>query len=113
MFKARPKNGERKFVALKKIIMDNEKEGFPITAIREIKILQQLKHENVIHLLEICRTKPTQYNRFKTFFFLVFEFCDHDLAGLLNNVQVKFHLGDVKRIMQQVCIFISIILILF
>ena len=27
-------------VALKKVKMDNEKEGFPITAIREIKILK-------------------------------------------------------------------------
>lgn len=30
---------------------------FPITALREIKILQLLKHENVVNLLEICRTK--------------------------------------------------------
>ena len=40
-------------VALKKVKMDNnEKEGFPITAIREIKILQALKHENIINLRE-------------------------------------------------------------
>ena len=30
------------YVALKKVKMDNEKEGFPITAIREIKILKSL-----------------------------------------------------------------------
>lgn len=30
---------------------------FPITALREIKILQLLKHENVVNLIEICRTK--------------------------------------------------------
>lgn len=29
-----------KMVALKKVRMENEKEGFPITAIREIKILK-------------------------------------------------------------------------
>ncbi|KAG9147672.1 hypothetical protein Leryth_015735 [Lithospermum erythrorhizon] len=45
------KTGE--IVALKKIRMDNEKEGFPITAIREIKILKKLQHENVIKLKEI------------------------------------------------------------
>jgi serine/threonine protein kinase len=37
-------------VALKKVLMENEKEGFPITALREIKILQLLRHENVVNL---------------------------------------------------------------
>lgn len=37
VFKARNK-ASRKEVALKKILMDNEQEGFPITAIREIKV---------------------------------------------------------------------------
>ncbi len=44
-------------VALKKIRMDNEKEGFPITAIREIKLLKNLDHENVIRLKEIVRSQ--------------------------------------------------------
>ena len=33
------------------------KEGFPITAIREIKILSSLQHENVVKLREIVRSK--------------------------------------------------------
>jgi len=33
-------NGQGIYAALKKVKMDNEKEGFPITAIREIKILK-------------------------------------------------------------------------
>ena len=44
-------------VALKKIRMDNEKEGFPITAIREIKLLKRLNDENVITLKEIVRSQ--------------------------------------------------------
>ncbi len=44
-------------VALKKIRMDTEKEGFPITAIREIKILSTLQHENVVNLREIVRSE--------------------------------------------------------
>ena len=47
-------------VALKKIRMDNEKEGFPITAIREIKLLKNLHHENVINLKEIVRSQSEQ-----------------------------------------------------
>jgi serine/threonine-protein kinase BUR1 len=40
-------------VALKRIFMHNEKEGFPITAIREIKILKALNHPNVVKLREM------------------------------------------------------------
>ena len=44
-------------VALKKIRMDSEKEGFPITAIREIKLLKSLKSPNIINLREIVRSQ--------------------------------------------------------
>ncbi|XP_011143215.1 cyclin-dependent kinase 9 isoform X2 [Harpegnathos saltator] len=101
VFKARDKKNGKKYVAMKKVLMDNEKEGFPITALREIKILQLLKHENVVNLIEICRTRATQYNRFRSTFYLVFDFCEHDLAGLLSNVNVKFSLGEIKKVMQQ------------
>ncbi|XP_060577434.1 cyclin-dependent kinase 9-like, partial [Ruditapes philippinarum] len=74
---------------------------FPITALREIKILQLLKNENVVNLIEICRTKATPYNRYKSTFYLIFEFCEHDLAGLLSNANVKFNLGEIKKVMQQ------------
>ena len=40
VFKARDKRNKQKIVALKKVLMENEKEGFPITALREIRILQ-------------------------------------------------------------------------
>ena len=33
--------------------LENEKEGFPITAVREIKILRQLDHPNIVKLLDI------------------------------------------------------------
>lgn len=44
-------------MALKKVRTDNEKEGFPITAVREIKILRQLNHDSVIRLHEIVTDK--------------------------------------------------------
>lgn len=101
VFKARARNSNKKFVAMKKVLMDNEKEGFPITALREIKILQLLKHDNVVNLIEICRTKATIHNKYRSTFYLVFDFCEHDLAGLLSNVNVKFSLGEIKKVMQQ------------
>ena len=44
-------------MALKKVRLDNEKEGFPITAVREIKILRQLCHKNIVKLQEIVTDK--------------------------------------------------------
>lgn len=58
MYKAREiSTGE--IVALKKVRTDNEREreGFPITAVREIKILRQLQHPNIINLKEIVTDK--------------------------------------------------------
>ncbi|XP_033121938.1 cyclin-dependent kinase 9-like [Anneissia japonica] len=100
VFKARHRKSG-KIVALKKVLMANEKEGFPITALREIKILQQLRHENITHLIEICRAKGTPNDHFITSIYLVFEFCEHDLAGLLSNQQVKFSLAEIKEVMKQ------------
>ena len=101
VFKARDKQNRSKIVALKKVLMDNEKEGFPITALREIRILQLLNHENIVNLIEICRSKASQFNRHKSTFYLVFDFCEHDLAGLLSNFNVKFSLGEIKKVMKQ------------
>ncbi len=96
VFKARDKKDKSKIVALKKVLMENEKEGFPITALREIKILQLLRHDNIVNLYEICHSRGNHST-----FYLVFEFCEHDLAGLLSNVNVKFSLGEIKSVMQQ------------
>ncbi|XP_050430550.1 cyclin-dependent kinase 9 [Adelges cooleyi] len=101
VFKARDKKNLKRMVAMKKILMENEKEGFPITALREIRILQLLKHDNVVNLLEICQTRANQFNRYRSTFYLVFEFCEHDLAGLLSNTKVKFSLGEIKQVIQQ------------
>ncbi|CAE1261232.1 CDK12_13 [Acanthosepion pharaonis] len=42
-------------VALKKVRLENEKEGFPITAVREIKILRQLNHPNIDHIASFTK----------------------------------------------------------
>lgn len=40
-------------VALKRILMHNEKEGMPITALREIKIIKAMNHPSVIEILDM------------------------------------------------------------
>ena len=44
-------------VALKRINTEQEENGFPITAIREVKILKALRHENIVTLKEIVTSK--------------------------------------------------------
>lgn len=43
--------------ALKRIRMEGEKDGFPVTAMREIKLLQNLRHRNVLRLVEMMVSK--------------------------------------------------------
>lgn len=56
VYKARDKRAGV-LVALKKVRLENEKEGFPVTAVREIKILRQLNHKNIVNLREIVTDK--------------------------------------------------------
>lgn len=105
VFRARDKT-TKKEVALKKILMEAEKEGFPITAIREIKILNLAQRsgilENIVRLFDVCRSN--EYVDGKAISYLVFEYCHHDLAGLIQEAWEKISpLPIVKCIMKQLC----------
>ena len=54
------------FVALKKIRLETESEGVPSTAIREISLLKELDHPNVVRLLDVIHADQKLY--------LVFEY---------------------------------------
>ncbi|VVC45087.1 Protein kinase domain,Protein kinase-like domain,Protein kinase, ATP binding site,Serine/threonine- [Cinara cedri] len=88
-------------VAMKKILMENEKDGFPITALREIKLLKKIEHKNVVNLLLISTNNLDSRKISRTEFHLIFEFCEHDLAGLLANTNLKFNLAEIKDVIQQ------------
>lgn len=40
-------------VALKKVRMDQEKDGLPVSGLREIMILKRCQHENIVRLREV------------------------------------------------------------
>ncbi len=93
VYKVRDRSNHDAIVALKKIKTDRETQGFPITALREIKILNMLKHENIVDLREIvtCNIdendpKARSYRDKGVFpgdVFMLFEFVDYDLSGLM------------------------------
>ncbi|KAI0897835.1 Pkinase-domain-containing protein [Annulohypoxylon nitens] len=83
----------KKLVALKKIRMEGERDGFPVTAVREIKLLQSLKHPNVVNLQEVMVEKNDCY--------MVFEYLSHDLTGLLNHPSYKLDAAQKKHLALQ------------
>ncbi|BFZ06355.1 hypothetical protein BsWGS_09395 [Bradybaena similaris] len=76
VYKAREKTSG-KFVALKKIRLDAESEGVPSTAIREISLLKELDHANVVRLLDVIHCEMKLY--------LVFEYLTKDLKKYMDS----------------------------
>lgn len=100
VYKARSvKDGH--IVALKKILMHNEKDGFPITALREIKLLKMLSHPNVLRLEEMAVERTKGEGRKKAIMYMVTPYMDHDLSGLLENPKVHFSEPQIKCYMLQ------------
>ncbi|KAK7399266.1 hypothetical protein VNO78_10446 [Psophocarpus tetragonolobus] len=84
-----------KIVALKKVRFDNlEAESVKFMA-REILVLRKLDHPNVIKLEGLVTS------RISSSLYLVFEYMEHDLAGLAAGVGVKFSEPQVKCYMKQ------------
>ena len=97
----------KQIVALKKITLHNEStDGFPLTSIREIAMLRECgEHPNVVDLYDIAVNS-------KKSVFLVFEYCPHDLAGLLDShfklrQKSLFKESEAKQLMLQLLSAIS------
>ncbi|KAL9661214.1 hypothetical protein QQ045_026036 [Rhodiola kirilowii] len=84
-----------KVVALKKVRFDNfEPESVKFMA-REIQILRRLDHPNVVKLQGLVTS------RMSCSLYLVFEYMEHDLAGLASSPTIKFTEPQVKCYMLQ------------
>ena len=66
------------FIALKKIRLEAEDEGVPSTAIREISLLKELAHDNVVQLNDVVHQDSKLY--------LVFEYLDQDLKKYMDSL---------------------------
>ncbi|KAK4054262.1 serine/threonine protein kinase, CMGC, CDC2/CDK sub [Microbotryomycetes sp. JL201] len=88
-------------VALKQIILHNESDGMPITSLREIRLLKSLDHPNVVPVVDIALDKGNAETMSPSKTYMVFPYMDHDLAGLLENVQVKLLPAHIKQYARQ------------
>lgn len=95
------KGEKSQLVALKRILLDNEKEGFPITAIREIMIMKRLNHPNILKLIEVVTSAPNDKNKNRGNVYLVFEYMEHDISGLAD-LKCNFTISELKCIMYQI-----------
>ncbi|KAI8850318.1 kinase-like domain-containing protein [Chytridium lagenaria] len=86
--------------ALKKMRNENEREGLPISSLREIALLKTLQHENIVRVTEIA--VGSQFGNMKAFM----EYCENDLATIMDSIlatlQVKtFMPAEIKCLMLQ------------
>jgi len=68
-------------VAMKKIRLESEDEGIPSTAIREISLLKELKHPNIVCLEDVLMEESRLY--------LIFEFLSMDLKKYMDSLPAE------------------------
>lgn len=82
--------GTDRICAIKKIRSDRAEEGINFTAVREIKLLREFKHPNIIELID-CFTTPDMAVA------LVYECAHTDLEKILTNKAISVSMADVKQ----------------
>ncbi|XP_011503497.1 PREDICTED: cyclin-dependent kinase 1 [Ceratosolen solmsi marchali] len=88
------KTGE--IVAMKKIRLESEDEGVPSTAIREVSLLKELKHPNIVSLMDVLMEESKLY--------LIFEYLTMDLKKYMDNLGTEKLMdpGLVKSYLYQI-----------
>ncbi|CAA7388709.1 unnamed protein product [Spirodela intermedia] len=79
-------------VAIKKIRLGAQKEGINFTALREIKLLKELKDPNIIELIDAFPHKGNLH--------LVFEFMESDLEAVIRDRNIVLSPADIKSFLQ-------------
>ncbi|XP_015752127.1 PREDICTED: cyclin-dependent-like kinase 5 [Acropora digitifera] len=92
VFKAKHKE-THEIVALKRVRLDEDEEGIPSSALREICILKELKHKNIVRLHDVMHSERRLT--------LVFEYCDQDLKKYFDSCQGEVDAAVVKSFMFQ------------
>ncbi|XP_022665802.1 cyclin-dependent kinase 11B-like isoform X2 [Varroa destructor] len=94
VYRAKDKQTDE-IVALKRLKMEKEKEGFPITSLREINTLLKAQHPNIVTVREIV----VGSNMDKIY--IVMDYVEHDLKSLMDTMKSPFLVGEVKTLMRQ------------
>lgn len=88
-------NLRREVVALKKVKFHSERyQGVPQSSLRELAILKELNHMNIIRLEDIIGSRDASHE-----IFLVFQMADHDLRRYQHNHKYSLPRYRIKTIM--------------
>ena len=79
-----------------------EKEGFPITALREMKLLSKLDHPNIVRLERVLYGGDRDPDGSRGSVFMIFPYIEHDLVGLQYFRREKLLIPEIKCITTQV-----------
>lgn len=82
-------------VALKRLKMEKEREGFPITSLREVCTLLKAHHTNIVKVQEIV----VGSNMDKIY--IVMDYVEHDMKSLMETMKQPFLVGEIKTLMIQ------------
>lgn len=82
-------------VAIKKIRLENEEEGMPSTAMREIAILRELDHPNIVQLYDVNYVPSEKKLN------LVFEYVEYDMKKYMRSLKEPLTDLQVKKLMKQ------------
>ncbi|CDK27233.1 unnamed protein product [Kuraishia capsulata CBS 1993] len=86
---------------MKKLIVHDTKDGFPITAFREVTIMKNLAHGNVLQLLSMVHEDGDVSKKIPGSFYTITPYASTDLTGLLNNPRIRVRPSHVKCILLQ------------
>ncbi|RCI13820.1 hypothetical protein L249_7922 [Ophiocordyceps polyrhachis-furcata BCC 54312] len=87
-------------VALKRLKLEpHDRSGLPVTGLREIQILRDCRHVNVVALHEVVVGE--EVSKLDNSIFLVLEFVEHDLKGILDDMPEPFLGSEIKRLLLQ------------
>lgn len=89
-----------RMVALKKVTIYDVKDGLPITALREIKLLKLLRHPSIISVIDMAYRPSNERGKLGDVF-MVEPYMDHDLNGLLENPNVQLPMNQIKLYMRE------------
>jgi len=85
-----------KIYALKQLKVTEERNGFPVTCLREVSSLFRVCHPNVVSLKEVVVGKGIRN------VYMVLEYASHDVCSILDRMKRPYSSSEIKSLLLQI-----------